>query len=184
METDARVSWTKPQPGWTKLNVDGSCSSATGLAGCGGLLRDQAGNWMTGFQYRIGCCSPEVAEAWGILQGLRLASRMGVRNLIVECDSKHIIDLLRSSARGYGNVCNIMERCRTKANSFQQIVFLHVYREHNRIADFLAKKALCQPSGFNQLMEPPTDLIDLLYEDQIGASFYRRLPRNRSIVTV
>lgn len=45
-------------------------------AGCGGLLRDENGNWIVGF----------VAELWGILYGLELAWKHGYRKVIIEAD--------------------------------------------------------------------------------------------------
>nr|GMD04057.1 putative ribonuclease H-like domain-containing protein [Ipomoea batatas] len=92
--------------------------------------------------------------------------------------------MLRLDTRRHGHIGNILERCRTEAQSFQQISFLHVFREQNKVADFLAKNAHRQRSGIHHLMDPPLDIRDKLYEDQIGASFYRRIPRNRSIVSV
>ena len=40
--------------GWLTLNTDGSATSNTGLAGGGGLIRDENGDWVTGFARRIG----------------------------------------------------------------------------------------------------------------------------------
>lgn len=37
------ISWNKPAAGWYKLNTDGSVTSANGLAGCRGLIRDSDG---------------------------------------------------------------------------------------------------------------------------------------------
>ena len=35
-----RIRWEKPIQGWWKLNTDGSYCGNTGLAGCGGVVRD------------------------------------------------------------------------------------------------------------------------------------------------
>lgn len=97
------VSWVKPNTGWTKLNVDGSVSHGIGSAGCGGVLRDSKGDWITGFTHNIGVCSIGEAEAWGILQGLRMAAWKGVTNLIIESDSKSAIDQLQGLPPPWGN---------------------------------------------------------------------------------
>lgn len=102
------VSWNPPENGWMTVNVDGSCSTARALAGCGGALRDHTGDWRGGFIHKVGTCTPEVAEAWGVLHGLQLASHLGVRKLIVESDSQRVINLLRLNTCANGNVSNII----------------------------------------------------------------------------
>lgn len=42
------INLTPPSDGCVKLNIDGSCV-ASGDVGFGGLLRDNKGNWITGF---------------------------------------------------------------------------------------------------------------------------------------
>ena len=44
-----QASWEKPDPGWIKLNTDGSSSGSVGIAVGGGLIRDEFGNWLIGF---------------------------------------------------------------------------------------------------------------------------------------
>ena len=34
--------------GWKKLNTDGSCSELHDLVGCGGVMRDEDGQWVAG----------------------------------------------------------------------------------------------------------------------------------------
>ena len=36
-----RIRWERIVQGWKKLNTDGSCSELHGLAGCGGVVRDE-----------------------------------------------------------------------------------------------------------------------------------------------
>ena len=37
------IRWERPPQGWMKLNTDGSANGNPGLAGCGGVIRDDAG---------------------------------------------------------------------------------------------------------------------------------------------
>ena len=38
------IRWEKPNTGWKKLNTDGSSVDSLGLAGGGGVVRDEQGN--------------------------------------------------------------------------------------------------------------------------------------------
>ncbi|GMJ08920.1 hypothetical protein like AT5G42905 [Hibiscus trionum] len=54
--------WQCPPRGWLKVNVDGARTTASGLAFCGGLGRDEDGQWRFGFSKKIGVCSAFEAE--------------------------------------------------------------------------------------------------------------------------
>ena len=38
-----RMCWERPLLGWKKLNTDGAFNGDAGLAGCGGIVRDERG---------------------------------------------------------------------------------------------------------------------------------------------
>lgn len=152
---DMRVQWTKPPTGWIKLNVDESCDSSTGVAACGGVLRDDRGNQLGGFMFNIGRCSSAEAEESGVLHGLQAALNVGVRNLIVESDSKSTIDTMRGGYRAPNQPNNIITRCPGRAKSFNHITFRHAFREQNQVADMLAKQARSQPLGLTICGDAP-----------------------------
>nr|GMC69400.1 putative reverse transcriptase [Ipomoea batatas] len=64
--------------------------------------------------------------------------------------------------------------CCVKVTRWLEVRFEHVYREQNKLADALAKKALCHPIHLYQLDEVPNDLWSLLHDDQLGATSLRR----------
>ncbi|KAK9020713.1 hypothetical protein V6N11_010730 [Hibiscus sabdariffa] len=40
------VRWSPPSHGWVKLNIDAARDNHNGYMSCGGLVRDEYGNWM------------------------------------------------------------------------------------------------------------------------------------------
>ncbi|KAL4309954.1 hypothetical protein GQ457_01G030200 [Hibiscus cannabinus] len=54
----ATARWVSPLRDWFKVNVDGARDHSTGLAACGGLIRDHEGRWVRGFARSVGVCSP------------------------------------------------------------------------------------------------------------------------------
>ena len=43
------IRWECPVQGWKKLNTNGSCNELHSLAGCGGVVRNEDGQWVAGF---------------------------------------------------------------------------------------------------------------------------------------
>ncbi|MBA0850372.1 hypothetical protein Goshw_028800 [Gossypium schwendimanii] len=64
---------------WVHLFMNGTIARETGNIVAGGMLRDQFGNWILGFNRYLGKCSPFKAELWGILDGLLVMLNKGYR---------------------------------------------------------------------------------------------------------
>lgn len=48
--------------GWKKLNTNGFVIGSPGQASCGGIVRDEHGDWVAGFTRHIGATSSFAAE--------------------------------------------------------------------------------------------------------------------------
>lgn len=60
------IWWEKPNTGWMKLNMDGSSIGNLGMAGGGGVIRDEEGNWVIGYARKIGSANSFQAELWAL----------------------------------------------------------------------------------------------------------------------
>jgi hypothetical protein len=49
-----------------------------GVAGCGGVIRDQTCRWIAGFVKKVGFANAYIAELWGAYEGLKLARSRGL----------------------------------------------------------------------------------------------------------
>ena len=91
-----RIRWERPVQGWKKLNTDGACSDLHSLAGCGGVVRGEDGQWIVGFSKRIGVTNSFAAELWGLYEGLKLCCNLNIHCLVVRMDAKAIVDALQN----------------------------------------------------------------------------------------
>lgn len=90
-----KLNWEKPPTGWVKINSDGCATRDNKHACCGGVMRNENGNWLCGYACEIGSSTEFEAEAWGILHGLRIAAKRGYRKIKVELDAKHVVQCLK-----------------------------------------------------------------------------------------
>ncbi|KAF2323049.1 hypothetical protein GH714_033023 [Hevea brasiliensis] len=89
-----RISWVRREAaklGWVSLNTDGVVSGVDGLASDGGVIRDLNGQWIAGFVANFRKASVEVAEFKALLEGLRLARSLGLKNLFVQSDNCSVV---------------------------------------------------------------------------------------------
>ncbi|KAF7811257.1 reverse transcriptase [Senna tora] len=80
-----QVSWTKPQPPFLKLNVDGSCAEKQ--LGSSGIIRDDKGNHVLSFSHFTGSGNIFIAELWALQIGIQLAVKQRVNYLEIESNS-------------------------------------------------------------------------------------------------
>ncbi|CAL1400076.1 unnamed protein product [Linum trigynum] len=172
---ETQIHWSPPRNGWVKLNVDGASAGNPGIAGAGGSIRDEHGKWIRGFVAKVGEASATLAELWAIYYGLHLARKAGYSCVLVESDSQLAIALIKSRhdpVHPYAALLASIRRCLAQ----DWLVSIgHVYREGNRVADWLSKHSLVYPLGMHELVDPPPALAPILMEDCMGISFQRRV---------
>jgi ribonuclease HI len=138
--------------GW----FDGATLSNGLQSGAGGLIRI---NDKTVYKWTFNC-GPGTntrEKLLGVWATLNLAARLNIDALQVFGDSKIVIDWL--NYRGKLQVISLVgwkDRIRELTKSFSTISFSHIYREQNKEADLLSKKAIQMQEGkitYNQWVE-------------------------------
>ena len=170
-----RVRWEKPPHGWVKLNTHRAAEGNPGLAGYGGLIRDDHDNWMAGFARRIGTCTSFVAELWGLRDGFTLCNNLNIPSLIVELDAKAIVDILQNSNYENSTLFPILDDYRQLigGRGFHQVQVKHCYRQANRCANRLARLRIVQNLNFVCFDSLPEEIRNVLDEDCNGRFFNR-----------
>jgi ribonuclease HI len=132
--------------------------------GCGGLLRDSDGRRIKGYVRKIEICDAFNAEMWGMYIFLDMAWRANITHLIVDIDSKILVDMINDNCKFNKIVPTLVRR---KLFSLSWTVHInHTWRGGNRSVDWLANFSISSDSmDFYILETPPIELQRLLFDD-------------------
>lgn len=86
------VRWLRTQLGWYKLNVDGLEKNI--MIGAEGIIGMDKGIWVISFMKFIGYRNIELAQAWSLYLGLKIANNLKTKNLEIETDCHQILNLI------------------------------------------------------------------------------------------
>ncbi|MBA0575383.1 hypothetical protein Golob_024045, partial [Gossypium lobatum] len=123
------------------LNTDGVVQLESGNATARGVVHDANGDWIFGYNRRLGKCSIFNAELWGILEGLGLIQRRGHNEVIIQSDSLEVVKDILESISTEANLALIR---RIQSILFQEKLWFlrYIPRDQNQVTDYLAKQAL------------------------------------------
>lgn len=151
------IKWSTPEEGWLKLNIDGACDPLSKSISAGGIVRDQSGSWVKGFQQFLGQGNSLLAECWGALLGIKLAISINAGKIWIESDCVMLINLLNDqSLHPSHDLAPMISFCRSSLRRFEDCRITHVLREGNRCADSLAGNALLSRCNFRTFHSCPS----------------------------
>ncbi|XP_021774242.1 uncharacterized protein LOC110738174 [Chenopodium quinoa] len=132
------VSWTRPELGCIKLNVDAGLLGDVG-SGFGAVARDCEGNVLGCAAYQCKeTWEAKIAEAKVIVLGMNWAIEMGFKNVVVESDCLQLIQALRKGSKGQSNFHLILDDVLSLCSSFDFISWSFVKCSGNKVAHTLA----------------------------------------------
>jgi len=174
--TEQWVCWEPPMGGWTVLNTDGAARGNLGPEGAGGVLRNDKGEWMTGFSEYLGHCSAMKAELKAVLRGLNIAKDMGVEKLWLRIDSRVLLDMLTTQKNRHPEYHFLVHSCKLLLDRTEwEVQITHCFRETNQVADILAHIGTTGSLGVRMYHDPPREIQDALYADRMGILWPRRI---------
>ena len=128
-----QISWERPDRGWFKLNTDGAASGPTNRASCGGLIRNDQGNWLMGFSRNIGQANSFMAECWALRDGLLLCLQQNLQNIVIELDASALVAALNSPMYVNAVVSPLFDDCRQLVGQFSRCCIRHIDRKSTRL---------------------------------------------------
>ncbi|GAU24368.1 hypothetical protein TSUD_390770 [Trifolium subterraneum] len=155
---------------------DGASKNGGEVAGCGGLFRDSDGRWIKGYTKKIGTCDALHVEMWGLYLGLDMAWREHFSHLIVESDSKILIDMISDNFKFNGNIPILVQRIMKLLKMNWHVRINHNWREGNRSADWLATSSTTVDHLNLVILETaPSELQQILFDDISRACMLRNV---------
>jgi hypothetical protein len=103
-------------------------------------------------------------------EGLRIARSKSFLHLIMESDSKLLVDMVTNNCKINGATPILIRRIRDLINLPCHVQINHTLREGNKCADWLASYNLTKDSFGSIVLEvPPRELQSILFDDISGA---------------
>ena len=154
--------------GWFRLNSDGSLLGNSGPAGSGGLIRNGEGDWVCGYDRKIGTTTSFAAELWGLRDRILQCLNLHLLAIKIKIDAKSIVELLNNPRAAENVVSTLVDDCRYLISQLPRVRVKHCFREANRCADVLARLGSNQENDFLVFRSPLVDVWDFLEADANG----------------
>ncbi|XP_074318679.1 uncharacterized protein LOC141655501 [Silene latifolia] len=168
------IRWSPPSFGWFLLSTDGASQGNPGPAGCGGIIRDDTGNFITAFAFSCGICTSMRAEMRAVVEGLTRARSLGFTKVLVNMDNLPCTKLINEDGLISGSLRPLVLRCKELVSlSGWTVKVEHVFREANRATDWLANAGVHSSTSSTMFDSPPSELRTILREDVLGVAFPR-----------
>ena len=159
--------WSRPPPGYVKLNVDGSYRDGCGTYG--GILRDEDGNWVWGFSGKCNDSSPLHAELMGLREGLQALKDRGILRALVETDSSLAVNLVLGYPDESHPLLDLILECKCIHKNIWSASIMYISRNYNYSAHILASLGHHQArqEGTSWFVSPPAQVVESVSRDNL-----------------
>ncbi|XP_048317924.1 uncharacterized protein LOC125418436 [Ziziphus jujuba] len=138
----SRSEWRKPPSQCIRINTVAAVKGGTSMVGI--VARDQQMEIQK--IKAVKCCSniPEVAEAFGILQGMKLAKEEGWNKIWCESDARNIVTSINNpdAQISHWAAAGIISDIVQLKSEFQEAHLMWIPREKNFLAHFVSNWAV------------------------------------------
>jgi ribonuclease HI len=143
------TSWTAPEEGHFKANVDAGWDPRTRTAGIGVIIRDYLGRpILTEWKYVPSCASAEEAEVLACLEGLNHLTQHFLGPAILETDCLHAVQMINDPGKDRSDIWCLYLQAKELLRVFQGFSVTKVGRLSNAVAHSLAQLGKSGASGF------------------------------------
>jgi ribonuclease HI len=167
----SRVKWSKPPEDFLKLNCDGSFIKETRAGSWGFLIRDHDGDVvLTGRGKINNALSAFHSELIACLQGVQVASDLGIGKLILETDALNVQQAVQAKGFDTRPEGGLIEELKSLARSnFNAFVCNFLGRDGNRAAHALAALGYSCIEGEALITSTIPDDVFVIVSDDLSA---------------
>lgn len=159
------VVWKAPLVGWVKVNFDGVAKGNPRPTGCGGVLRNSNGRFISVATLPLGTRTNHYAEVAATYHGLKMAHLKGYKKVWLEWESLNIINNMKKYFSPSLSVESIIMDAIKILNSFDEYYISHNFREGNGLADFFANLGVRGSREWDVNDPLPTEAISSINHD-------------------
>jgi ribonuclease HI len=135
--------WIKPPLGWCMVNTDGALNCTTREGGSGYVIRNELGEFLeAGCRRHSFVEDPFISELLASREGLEAAARQGIPKVIIQTDSKNLVSLWQDESQPRFQGAHVVQEMKVLCENFQEVKFLYIGRDANKVAHRCAKEAL------------------------------------------
>jgi len=139
---------------YNKLTIytDGGARGNPGPAGIGAVILDEQGNTVAKISQYIGQATNNQAEYRALIVALTKAKELGAAEVGVFLDSELVVKQLNREYRVKDkDLAPLFVQVYNISLGFKKIIFKHIRREKNELADKLVNQALDKVSGLRHV---------------------------------
>jgi len=156
---DRIVRWNSHNFSCHVLNVDGSCLGVPPRAGFGGIIRNSAGFYLSGFHGFISTSTDILlAELTAIQRGLLIAMEMDIQEMVCYSDTLLSVSLLTGHASQFHAYAVLIQDIKDILSS-RNFTIHHCLREGNQCADYMANLGANSNDDLSIHASPPSILV-------------------------
>ena len=143
------------------------------MAGGGGLIRNDKGEWVKGYAQAIGITTSVAAKLWALQDGIRLCIALKIPAVEIQLDAKVVIDLVRKESSNLNSLDALVDDCKEGLKQIPNVKIMHCFREGNKCADNLARQGALLDQDFVVFIHPPPEVELLIRLDTVGTMYDR-----------
>lgn len=130
------------------IYTDGGARGNPGPAGIGVLIEDSAGNVLLQDKKYMGSMTNNQAEYEAVILALKQAKKLGGIELEVYLDSELVVEQLNRNYKIKNlDLGKLFIKVWNLRQDFKKVIFFHIRREENTIADKLVNQAIDEGVG-------------------------------------
>jgi ribonuclease HI len=163
------ASWSPPEKGVVKVNVDAAFCPLSRAAAIGVVARNDNGLVLAALSAPIEPCKDvEEAEAKAILAGLQLAKECKLKSVWLESDSACAVAAANVRTKNYSQNWSIYKDIRLAKSVLTNCSISFTRRKFNTVAHVLAKQASTTGVCSRWIDPVPSELAELAKQDLVN----------------